>query len=104
MEITPATLYHRHGLDKVLPLDVWLRAYQGIVTNPGKAKTYRAGFHVFPTLSDLIKYSRKMDGRYLVTKVIVKDTRPKPRSRSTVLLAKRMYVSAYDWSRRAELW
>lgn len=105
--IAPGTLYHKHDGWSVLPLDKWMRANQIRAWNPGKRngnKAFRAGFHVFPTLADLIKYSRKMDGCYAVCKVLVTNTRPKPRSRSTVLLAKRMYISAYDWQRRQPLW
>lgn len=102
MTLTPAPLFHMHGLC-ALPLDEWIVAFQGVVTNPSKHKTFRAGFHVFPSLVDCIKYSRNMDERYLLCKVRVKCTRPKPRSRSTVLLAKQMYVSAYDWSMRRSL-
>lgn len=104
----PATLYHAHEGSKVLPLGKRLEAYQGTVYNPGKRTTggkgFRAGFHVFPTLADLIKYSKDMDGSYAVVEVLVSGKiRPKPRSRSTVLLAEEMTIPAASWRERIPL-
>ena len=93
----PKTLYHAHDGNMVLPLDKWLVAYQGLVCNPGGGKTFRAGWHVFPSIEDLLKYSKNMNKEYIVTPVLVKNVRSKPRSRSTVLLAKNMMICTPHW-------
>jgi len=80
-----------------------MRAKQGIVTNPGGGRRFRAGFHVFPSMEDLIKYCKNMDGEYVACRVRVMETRPKPGSRSTVLLAKNMLVRSSNWKRRQTL-
>jgi hypothetical protein len=104
----PKTLYHAHGDSMILPLDTWLQSKPKIVHNPGKAHTgakgFRAGFHVFPTLEDLVKYSRNMDKSYAVVEVVVSGKiRPKPRSRSTVLLAEHMLLTSGCWDLRLPL-
>jgi len=104
----PKTLYHAHGDSMILPLDTWLQSKPKIVHNPGKvhtgAKGFRAGFHVFPTLEDLVKYSKNMDGSYAVVEVVVSGKiRPKPRSRSTVLLAEHMMITKGCWDLRLPL-
>ena len=104
----PKTLYHAHGDSVILPLDTWLKSKPKIVWNPGKcnagAKGFRAGFHVFPTLADLVKYSKGMDKAYAVVEVVVSGKiRPKPRSRSTVLLAEHMMLTSGCWDLRLPL-
>jgi hypothetical protein len=104
----PKTLYHAHGGSMILPLDTWLISVPKIVHNPGKrytgSKGFRAGFHVFPTLEDLVKYSRNMDSSYAVVEVVVSGRiRPKPRSRSTVLLAEYMMLTKGCWELRLPL-
>jgi hypothetical protein len=104
----PATLYHTHEGSSVLPTNKWLKSAPKVVYNPGKRTTggkgFRAGFHVFPTLDDLIKYSKTMDGSYAVVEVLVAGRlRPKPRSRSTVLLAERMTIPLHCWNDRLPL-
>jgi len=104
----PKTLYHAHGDSMVLPTNKWLKAAPKVVYNPGKrtmgGKGFRAGFHVFPTLDDLIKYSKTMDGAYAVVEVLVSGKiRPKPRSRSTVLLAEEMSIPLQCWNERVPL-
>ena len=102
----PVTLYHAHRGTKTLPLGKWMKAKQGIVYNPGKKMTgtaFRAGWHVFRTLDDLAKYCSKMDGTYAVCQVLVKGCRPKPRSRSSVMLAKWMRVCDFQWGTRFPL-
>jgi len=104
----PKTLYHAHGSSMILPLDTWLQSHPKIVHNPGKvhtgAKGFRAGFHVFPTLADLVKYSKNMDSSYVVVETVVSGKiRPKPRSRSTVLLAEYMMVPNGCWDLRLPL-
>jgi hypothetical protein len=103
----PVLLYHNHDGSRALALEVWHKANQRIAYNPGKrtkgGKAFRAGFHVFPTLDDLLKYCHTMDHDYAVVQVYVQDVRPKPRSRSTVLLAKKMLVKRRDWESRIPL-
>lgn len=104
----PKTLYHAHGDSMILPLNKWLKAAPKVVYNPGKrtagGKGFRAGFHVFPTLEDLVKYSKTMDSAYAVVEVLVSGKiRPKPRSRSTVLLAEEMCVTKGCWECRLPL-
>ena len=104
----PKTLYHAHGESMILPLDQWLRSQPKIVYNPGKrttgAKGFRAGFHVFPNLVELVKYCKGMDPAYAVVEVLVSGKiRRKPRSRSTVLLAERMQLTSGCWECRLPL-
>jgi hypothetical protein len=99
----PRTLFHKHHESCIFPLDWWQIAEQKIVTNPGGGRRFRAGFHVFPSMKDLIKYCKNMDSEYVACRVRVEDTRPKPGSRSTVLLAKEMIVQSSDWKRRQTL-
>lgn len=104
----PKTLYHAHGDSMVLPTNKWLKAAPKVVYNPGKRTTggkgFRAGFHVFPTLEDLVKYSKGMDRTYSVVEVLVSGkVRPKPRSRSTVLLAEEMSIPQGCWELRLPL-
>jgi hypothetical protein len=105
---SPKTLYHAHGKSTILPMDQWLKSQPKVVYNPGKRKTgakgFRAGFHVFPTLEDLVKYSKGMDPSYAVVEVLVSGKiRRKPRSRSTVLLAERMKLYSGCWDNRLPL-
>jgi hypothetical protein len=103
----PVLLYHNHDGSRSLALDVWHKANQCRAWNPGKrasgAKAFRAGFHVFPTLNDLLFYCKTMDPSYAVVRVFVTGCRPKPRSRSSVLLAKEMLVKGEDWAKRIPL-
>jgi hypothetical protein len=104
----PKTLYHAHGESMILPLDTWLESNPKIVWNPGKrnagAKGFRAGFHVFPNLVELVKYCKGMNPAYAVVEVLVSGKiRCKPRSRSTVLLADRMQLPNGCWANRLPL-
>ena len=104
----PKTLYHAHGDSMVLPTNKWLKAIPKVVYNPGKRTTggkgFRAGFHVFSTLGDLVKYSKGMDPGYAVVEVLVSGkVRHKPRSRSTVLLAEEMTITLHCWNDRVPL-
>lgn len=101
-EEQPRTLFHGWHGSRSLPLDQWLRAKQGIVTNPGKAKegkTFRAGWHVTLSREEAEQYLGNFNsGRELVVcRVWVKAIRPKPRSRHPVYLAKDMLVTREDW-------
>ena len=104
----PKTLYHTHKGSSILPLDAWLHSTPKTVFNPGKRTTggkgFKAGFHVFPTVNELIKYSKTMDDAYAVVAVMVRGSiRPKPRSRSTVQLAEDMMIPSIEWGNRIPL-
>lgn len=96
----PKTLFHPHEGSRFLLTDTPLKAYQGIVNNPGKkTQSYRAGWHVGLNKESIIKYLDNFtaDRKLCVCRVWVKDTRPKPRSRSDIQLAKHMIVWESDW-------
>jgi len=96
----PKTLYHPYKGSKFLPLDKPLIAYQGIVFNPGKKlNPYRAGWHVALNKKIIDKYLNHFtaDRTLCICRVLVKETRPKPRSKSSILLAKEMMVLSKDW-------
>jgi hypothetical protein len=98
----PTTLYHKHVTSSKLPTDVWLNAVQRVAANPGKihanTRKFRAGFHIFPSLDELVKYSKHMNPEYRVCRVYMSGKiRRKPGSRSSVLLATQMYVRSSDW-------
>ena len=104
----PGTLYHTHNGYSVLPLDIWLHSKPKLVYNPGKRTTggkgFRAGFHVFSTVAELIKYSKTMDDSYAVVAVQVRgNIRHKPRSRTTVQLAEDMMIPSIEWGNRIPL-
>ena len=98
----PRTLYHGHNGTRDVPFDTWLETGDRVVHNPGK-KTgpgYEEGFHVFTSESECKKYLKgftRTDRTLQVCPVYFEDAAPKPRSRSGVLLAKRMYVPALEW-------
>lgn len=104
----PRTLYHAHHGTTSLELNQWHTAVRRIGANPGKknagTRRFRTGWHVFAELKDLLKYSRHMNPEYMVCHVWCKGKiRPKPGSRSTVLLADRMYVPHLAWTTARKL-
>lgn len=97
----PMTLFHGVNGKRELKLDDWLLANKRWVTNPGKkgeGRRFRAGFHVVPTLDEIVDYLRrfKHPEELVVCKVGVPSTRPKPGSK--VLLADRMFIPTDFWS------
>ena len=98
----PRTLYHGHEGSRDVPMDTALFASDRRVWNPG-AKTgpgYEEGFHVFRTREECERYITgftRTDRTLAICEVDFACARPKPRSRSSVLLAKAMYVASKDW-------
>tara|TARA_Y100000310_G_scaffold340792_1_gene437778 strand:- start:3938 stop:4303 length:366 start_codon:yes stop_codon:yes gene_type:complete len=96
----PMTLMHPHKGTRILPLETEMRAYQGIVSNPGKKdKTYRAGWHVGLSEQGVRAYLRlfKKNRPLRVCRVLVASTRPKPRSPHGIHLARYMKIRQRDW-------
>ncbi len=101
-KLGPKTLFHGWHGSRVLPLNLPMKAKQGVVTNPGKKlNTFRAGWHVTLSLKDATRYlTRFTANRELcICRVLVRHTRRKPRSTSPIFLAKEMVVLEEDWKK-----
>jgi len=101
----PHTLFHGLNGSRKLPLDQWLEAKVGPVSDGSGVTTYLSGFHVLNSRkkakSVLIDTFKKLDERVLV-RVYVKDTWPKEHSKHGVTLARFMKIEKKDWQRRTK--
>jgi len=102
----PTTLFHGLSGSRRLPLDEWLDAEIKTVTDGGKkkAKKYKSGFHVLPTLEEIVKFTnrfRRIEDLVIV-EVDVQDLWSKEHSPANVWLAARMRIRSKQWEKR--LW
>lgn len=95
----PHTLFHGYEGSRSLPLNKWLKAINKPVTNPGGGKVFTSGFHVCLSCDDILSYIKRFTSnrKYVICKVKVKQTRPKPGSKVT--LADKMYIDSTDWEK-----
>lgn len=86
------TLFHAGGTrTRIIPLDVWIRAYEGPVRDGSGDRTYLSGHHVFLSrracVDHLAKFRVRRD-RLRVVSCLVRNVRPKAHSPSPVVLAR----------------
>jgi hypothetical protein len=94
----PRALFHGTNGSRDFPMNAWYAAEQREGVRDGTGKhTYRAGWHVLPTLEDCIDYlsrfTTRLDKLVIVECDVMGDVRPKPHSPSPVLLAEWIKVT-----------
>jgi hypothetical protein len=100
----PATLFHGINGSRKLPLGTWIVAKTGMVRD-GIGKYYKSGFHVLPTMADIVKFAKvfkNRKNRYFV-EVNVKELHSKQHSRGPVFLARKMKISKKNWENRTPI-
>lgn len=101
----PATLFHGINGSRKLPLDIWIEAKIGKVRDGTAGKWYKSGFHVLPTIEDIVKFAKvfkNRKGRFFV-EVDVKKLHSKKHSRGPVFLARKMKISRKNWKNRVPI-
>lgn len=99
----PRLLYHGLRGQRDLPLDTWLDAEVKWVSE-GSNPYYWSAFHVYTSLDSVSRWkhrTRKSNGR-VVVEVSTGEVEKKP-TRGEAWLARRMMVTADQWSRRTPL-
>jgi hypothetical protein len=102
----PTTLFHAVNGSKKVPLDEWIEAIVKEAWDGSKttAKRYMSGFHVLPTLDDIVKFSGKFRKRedLVICPVWVdeEDMWDKEHSPADVKLVKKMMISSKQWENR----
>lgn len=100
----PMTLFHPFEGSRVLPTDKRLRAEKREVHNPGKkyvGHSYTSGWHVAMTREGVTKYLNRFtaDRELRLCRVLVQNSRPKPRTRTEICLAGTMKILSEDWKK-----
>jgi hypothetical protein len=102
-ESKPEVLFHSFDVNgkktKQVPLNEWMQAEEKQSWNPGKKEGpgFISGWHIVLSKDECIEYLKKFKNTedIRICKVLVKDIRPKPRSKVT--LAKWMFLPKKDW-------
>lgn len=102
----PHTLFHGLNGSRKLPMDEWLEAKVGPVTDGSGVTTYQSGFHVLKDKELAMDVFRTFFNprNRVVVKVRVKETWTKQHSKHKVTLARFMRISKKDWDKRIKLW
>ncbi len=97
----PQTLFHGFHGSRTLAQDKMLRAVEKRVTNPGNSTglDYVSGWHVLPSWKECDEYLERFtaDSDIVISRVWVACSRPKPRARGNIMLARYMKIKSLDW-------